>query len=145
MERAPNQHDATIYQRMQAVLNTATHAEARAWFFEHFDVTSYAELAEKYPRGSRERHLLAEFLGFYESAGVLVSRGLLHEDVFFDAPFGLEMVWAKIGTILDEWQAAANDPAVWENVAWLGKRQEIWLKTRWRPKLEAILPDRGPD
>jgi hypothetical protein len=32
MERAPNQHDAAIYQRMQAVLNTATHAEAREWF-----------------------------------------------------------------------------------------------------------------
>lgn len=97
------------------------------------------------PAGEQGAHLLAEFLGFFESAGVLVSRGLLHEDVFFDAPFALELVWAKIGTILDEWQAAAGDPAVWENVAWLGKRNEVWLKTKWRPRLEAIPPDRGPE
>jgi hypothetical protein len=145
MERAPNQHDATLYQGMHALKDTAIQAEARSWFFEHFDATSYAELNEKVPRGSRERHLLAKFLGFYEAAGVLVSHGLVHENVFFDAPFGLEMVWAKIGMILDEWQAAANDPAIWENVAWLGKRQEVWLKTKWRPKLEAIPPDRGPE
>jgi hypothetical protein len=53
-------------------------------------------------------------------------------------------VWSKIGSILDEWQAAAGDPAVWENVAWLGKRNEVWNETKWRPKLEAIPPDRGP-
>ena len=75
---------------------------------------------------------------------MLVSRGLLHEDVFFDAPFALELAWAKIGPILDQWQAAANDPGVWENVAWLGKRNEVWRQTKWRPKLEAIPPDRGP-
>ena len=63
-------------------------------------------------------------------AGVLVSRGLLHEVVFFDAPFALELAWAKIGPILDQWQAAANDPGGWENVAWLGKRNEVWRQTK---------------
>jgi hypothetical protein len=42
--------------------------------FENFAAASYAELQERHPPGSRERHLLAEFLGFSESAGVLVSR-----------------------------------------------------------------------
>jgi hypothetical protein len=31
---------------------------------------------------------------------VLVLRELLHENVFFDAPFALEGMWAKIGPIL---------------------------------------------
>jgi hypothetical protein len=145
MERIPNQDDAMLYQRLHALKDTAVQAEARAWFFENFDAASYAELEERYPRGSRARHLLAEFLGFFEGAGVLVSRGLLHEDVFFDAPFALELVWDKIGSILNEWQAAAGDPGVWENVAWLGKRNEVWREPKWRPKLEAIPPHRGPD
>ena len=62
MERLPNQHVA-LYQRMHALKDTAVQAEARVWFFEHFDATAYAELEERYPRGSKERHLLAEFLG----------------------------------------------------------------------------------
>ena len=76
---------------------------------------------------------------------MLVSRGLLHEDVFFDAPFAFELVWRRIGTILDEWQAAVQDPAAWENVAWLGKRYEVWSKTAWRLKIEAVPPERGPE
>jgi hypothetical protein len=143
--RPPNQDDAALYLRLHALKDTHVQAEARAWFFEKFDATSYEELQERVPRGSHERHLLAEFLGFYEGAGVLVSRGLLHEDVYFDAPFAFELVWRRIGPILEQWQAAAGDPAAWENVAWLGKRYETWSKTTWRSKLEAVPPDRGPE
>jgi hypothetical protein len=50
---------------MHALKDTAVQAEARAWFFEHFEAATYAELEERYPRGSRGRHLLAEFLGFF--------------------------------------------------------------------------------
>ena len=69
MERDPNQGDAALYQRLHALKDTAVQAEARAWFFEHFDAATYAELNERYPRGSTERHLLAEFLGFFEGRG----------------------------------------------------------------------------
>jgi len=110
---------------------------------KHFDASSLAELNERYPRGSRERHLFAEFLGFYEGAGVLVSRGLLHDDVYFDAPFALELVWPKVGSIIDEMREQL-DPAAWENVAWLAKRYEAWSKTKWQSKLEATPAERGP-
>ena len=71
-------------------------------FLERLEATSLDELNERYPRGSRERQLFAEFLGFYEGAGVLISRALLHEDVYFDAPFTLTVVWPKVQTIVDE-------------------------------------------
>jgi hypothetical protein len=101
------------------------------------------ELNEKHPRGSVERDQLANVLGFFESAGVLVSRGLLHEDVFFDAPFALEVLWPKVQTLIEEWQAT-DDKAAWENVYWLGRRYEIWREQQWKPKLELAPPDRGP-
>jgi hypothetical protein len=141
--RSPNHDDAALYLRLHALKDTAVQAEARAWFFEHFEAASYSDLQQRYPPGSRERHLLSEFLGFYEGAGVLVSRGLLHEDVYFDAPFALELVWEKIGPLMDEWQAAGG-PAAWENVVWLGRRYDEWSKKRWRPKMEAVPPKRGP-
>jgi len=141
--RDAHQEDAALYLRLHALKDTAVQAEARAWFFEHFDASSLAELNERYPRGSRERHLFAEFLGFYEGAGVLVSRGLLHDDVYFDAPFALELVWPKVGSIIDEMREQL-DPAAWENVAWLAKRYEAWSKTKWQSKLEATPAERGP-
>lgn len=144
MDRQPNQQDAALYQRCFSLFQSGVAAEARAWFFEHFEATSYEDLQARYPAGTKERHLLAEFLGFYESSGILVSRGLLHEDVFFDAPFALELVWARISPIIEEWQMAAGDPGIWENVAWLGKRYQAWRDTNWRPKIEAIPPQQGP-
>ena len=142
--RPPNQQDVTLYLRLHALKDTPVQAEARAWFFQSFEAASYEELRERYPPGSRERHMLSEFLGFFEGSGVLVSRGLLHEDVYFDAPFAFELVWEKIGPLLEDWQAASG-AAAWENVGWLGKRYDVWSKTRWRAKLEAIPPDHGPE
>jgi hypothetical protein len=141
--RAPNQVDAALYLRLHALKDTAAQAEARAWFFESFDAESLDELDERHPRGSRERHLFAELLGFYEGAGVLVSRGLLHEDVYFDAPFALELVWPRVGAIIDEMQEKLH-PAAWENVAWLARRYDVWSRERWQAKLEAIPPEQGP-
>jgi hypothetical protein len=141
--RAPNQEDAALYVRLHALKDTPIQAEARAWFFEAFDATSLEELDARCPRGSHERHLFTEFLGFYEGIGVLVSRGLLHEDVYFDGPFALEIVWSRLGPIIGEMQEQV-DPAAWENVAWLGKRYERWLRSRWRPKLVAVPPEVDP-
>jgi hypothetical protein len=141
--REPNQDDAALYLRLHALKDTGVQAEARAWFFEAFEAATLEELDARYPRGSHDRHLFMEFLGFYEAAGVLVSRGLLHEDVYFDAPFAFEIVWASVGPIIGEMQEQI-DPAAWENVAWLGRRYETWLRSRWRPKLVAVPPDRDP-
>ena len=142
--RAPNQDDATLYLRLHALKDTPIQAQAREWFFESFDAASFGEVQRRYPPGSHERHLLAEFLGFFEAAGVLVSRGLLHEDVFFDAPFALDAVWRKLEPIISQWQRAAGEPAVWENVEWLCRRYEVWTTSTWRHKLKAVPPEQGP-
>jgi len=141
LTRDPNQEDAALYLRIWSLKDTAVQAEARAWFFERFAASTLDEFDERSPRGSRERHLFAEFLGFYEGAGVLVSRGLLHEDVYFDAPFALELVWPKVSAIVEAMQE--HDPAAWENVAWLAKRYEAWRDTRWRAKLDARPPEQS--
>ena len=90
------------------------------------------------------RNLLFNVLAFYEGAAVLVSRGLLHEDVFFDSPFGFELLWPLVSPLIGEWQQAANDPAVWENVQWLGKRYEWWHEHVWKPKLQSTPPQPEP-
>jgi len=140
----PTGQDALLYTQLLAITQTEHHARARRWVQFDFDAGSYRELEQKYPPGSEERDRLVVVMGFYESAGVLVSRGLLHEDVFFDAPYNFDTVWPKLKAIVSEWQAAAEDPAVWENFNWLGLRYDAWLRERWQSKLEMIPPDRSP-
>jgi len=138
----PTADDARLYLQLLDLTQHGLQVEARRWFFWEFAADSYDDLRERYPAGSRQRDLLFNVLGFYESTGVLVSRGLLNEDVFFDAPFGFELLWERIRGILPAWQEAGG-PAVWENVRWLGERFDAWREHVWRPKVEAVPPD-GP-
>jgi hypothetical protein len=140
----PTHDDAALFLKLLEITQLPTHSEARRWVLTEFSAGSHGELDSKYPSGSPERAHLTNVLGFFESAGVLVSRGLLHEDVFFDAPFAFDGLWPKIGPLLDDWQKQAGDPAIWENVAWLGLRYEQWRENRWRPKLEMAPPDKAP-
>jgi hypothetical protein len=119
--------------------------DARRWLLTDFSASSAKELDQKYPAGGDERAGLTNIIGFFEAAGVLVSRGLLHEDVFFDAPFALGAIWPRLKPILEEWRAASEDPAELENFYWLGRRYEVWREKRWKPKLEAFPPDEEPN
>jgi hypothetical protein len=140
----PTGRDAELYVKLLGITQSDPHAAADAWVNYEFQAASHAELEEKYKPGSEERQKLVLVMGFYEAAGVLVSRGLLHEDVFFDSPFHFGNHWPKLRTIIEEWQKAADNPDVWENFYWLGLRFEAWRKDRWKAKLELVPPDRGP-
>jgi hypothetical protein len=50
--RLPTQDDATLYLRLHALEDTGAHRPRRAWFFQGFDATSYAQLQEGYPPGA---------------------------------------------------------------------------------------------
>jgi redox-sensitive bicupin YhaK (pirin superfamily) len=54
-----------------------TQTEARRWVFGDFNAKNYEELNSSYAVGSLERTRLTTVMGFFESIGVLVSRGLL--------------------------------------------------------------------
>lgn len=142
---APTSEDAHIYLQLLEMSQQPHFIESRRWVAHEFDAESLKTLDTKYPEGSEERSRVASVLGFYESVGVLVSRGLLHEDLFFDSPLGLEHVWARAELLVLNWQKSAGDAAIFENLAWLAHRYQNWRATAWRPKSEAIPIDRPPN
>ncbi len=141
----PTREDAGIYIKLLDISQSGAQAEARRWVLGDFKCASYEELNAKHAVGSVERTYLTSVMAFFESVGVLVSRGLLNEDVFFDAPLGFEMLWPMVKHIIADWQTGAGDPAAWENVQWLGIRMDSWKEQSWKSKLEAIPPDRPPE
>ena len=140
----PTGHDAAIYVQLLATTQEEYHARARRWVQYEFEAQNFKELEEKYPPKSDQRDRLVTVMAFYESIGVLVSRGLLHEDVFFDGAFAFDTLWPKLKGVVEEWQKAAGNPAAWENFYWLGQRLDVWRRDRWKPKSEMVPPERGP-
>jgi hypothetical protein len=141
----PTREDARLYLQLLEITQGAYQARARRWVIHELDAQTFKELSTKYPPRSEEGQWIVDVLGFFESAGVLVSRGLLHEDVFFDQPFGLEMLWPKFESIVDDWQKSTKDAGTWENLQWLARRHKSWRAKTWKPKSEMAPPDESPE
>ena len=129
--KKPTREDAELLLQLFETFNTPQQNESGMWFTKEFSAKDYEEFKSKYPVGSKEWGRVGDVLGSLEMAGVLISHGLLNENLYFDAS-GVEFIWGKIGHIIPEWQKDAG-PAIWENAAWLAERQKQWKKKVWKP------------
>ena len=128
--------DAQLLLQLARLLQSSDQIEARHWFFSEFAAKDFVEFDQKYPQGSEGRRKVSTVLGFFETAGVLIARGLLNEDLFFDLSFGLGPVYRKVAPIIPGWQKQVGSVALWENLQWLAQRGETWSKTVWKPKVK---------
>jgi hypothetical protein len=130
MKKPTRQDTETLFRLMQTFSTPEDH-EAGLWFDKNFSAKDYAEFKSKYPVGSPEYHHIGHVLAAYEVAGVLISHGLLNENLYFDS-FDVMHTWNKVKDIIPDWQKEAG-PALWENYVWLAKRYQWWLKHVWKP------------
>ena len=101
--------------------------DAFIWMYTQYKANSYEEFKEKYPRGTIERKNFSTVCNFFELCGVLVLRGHLNEDLFFDLGFGLDVIWKKVKPIMDDFRKETS-VRMYENFELLYKRNEEWLE-----------------
>jgi hypothetical protein len=135
----PTKDDAEIFLKMMDSFRTPATEQAMRWFMVEFNADDYNDFMTKYPRESEGYLNIGRILGQFEMAGVLVSHGLLNENLYFDAS-GIGFVWPKLEKIVLGMQKEMG-PALWENAAWLANRQKQWANEVWKPGL-AWKPDR---
>jgi len=131
--------DAEIFLMMMESFRDPRTEEAFRWFTSEFKAKDYKKFKSKYPRRSDGYRNIGRILGNFETAGVLVSHGLLNEDLYFDAS-GIGFVWPMLEDIVTGMRKEMG-PALWENAVWLAGRQKQWAKEVWKPGL-AWKPDR---
>jgi len=125
--------DAEVLLKLLDTLNTPQMQESMTWFGKKFSAKDYKEFKSKYPMGSEGNMHVSQVLGSLELAGVLISHGLLNENLYFDMS-GIEFIWSQLGKIIPGWQKEAG-PTLWENAVWLAARQKKWKKEVWKPGL----------
>lgn len=138
----PTIEDAKLILKLVEIGQSDTQRKAFRWLQKEFSAKDYAEFAQKYPPGSEGLQNVSMVLGFFETAGVLISHGLLNEGLFYDLSFGIDPVWEKVGPILPGWQKATM-PALWENAIWLRRRYVAWRKNVWLPGMKWKSRGRG--
>jgi hypothetical protein len=138
-KKKPTKDDAEIFLMLTQTFRGPESDEAMQWFMSEFNVKDYDDYKSKYPGNSAEHRSIGKILGQFEVAGVLVSQGLINEDLYFDTS-GIGFAWSKLEKVVQGMQKEMG-PALWENAAWLAERQKQWAKDVWKPGL-AWKPDR---
>jgi hypothetical protein len=103
------------------------HRNAILWFLEELDAKDYNEYLEKYPGASSERSYFIAVCGFFELSGVLVSHGLMDQNLYFDI-FNPTPFWNKATPIVEGMRT--KRPHIYENFELLNNKRLSWKKRR---------------
>ena len=103
------------------------HRNAILWFLEELEANDYEEYLEKYSGASSERSHFIAVCGFFELSGVLVSYGLIDQNLYFDI-FNPTPFWNKAKPIVEGMRT--KRPHIYENFELLNNKRLSWTKKR---------------
>lgn len=115
------------------------HRNAILWFLEGLDASDYNEYLEKYSGASSERPYFIGVCGFFELSGVLVSHGLIDQNLYFDM-FNPTPFWNKAKPIVEGMRT--KRPHIYENFESLNNKRLSWTKKRTRNSKSKLLVER---
>ncbi len=104
--------------------------EARAWFLDHFNVSSAEEMMKKYPPGTEESTHIRMTVTYWDMVASIVNRGLIDEDLFFENTGEPWAVWERLRAVVPAWRAAFKNLQVFANLEQLSQRLEAWREKR---------------
>ena len=103
------------------------HRDAILWFLEELNANNYEEYLEKYSGTSSGRSEFIAVCGFFELSGVLVSYGLIDQNLYFDM-FNPTPFWEKAKPIVEGMRN--KRPHIYENFELLNNKRVSWTKKR---------------
>jgi hypothetical protein len=128
MPEQPGRSDVDLLLRILELFLSEPLRKARNFWRTIPEGLTFAELEEKFPRGTEGFEHIDTVLTFWETVGALLEKGLLSEelafDTFLDAP-----PWKKIEAAAVSLREERQDPRELENLEYAYHRSVAW-KTR---------------
>jgi len=125
----PTRQDAQALLTLMDIFLSDSVREARKWWRTLPDGLSLEEFEKRFPRGSEGWEHFSTMAIFWETAGSLMRRGLIDEDLAFDT-FMDAPPWGKVERIIGDRRKREKAPAEGENFEWIAARARIWVKQR---------------
>ena len=105
------------------------HRNARLWFLDGLDAADYHEYTQKYSGASFERSHFIAICGFFELSGVLLDRGLIDQNLYFEI-FNPTPFWNKAKPIIEGMRNGKSDSHYYENFESLNSKRLSWKQKR---------------
>jgi hypothetical protein len=121
--------DVDLLMRIAKLYNTDYDFQATEWFWGSFHEDTIEKFMSKWPQGSREYQFFERFTSKFELAGLLIKKGFLSADLFFDRYGSLWTEWCKCRPIIYGLREKWNEPRYRENFQLLAELGKKWQET----------------
>ena len=130
----PTKEDAQLFIQILGIITQNKElGDAMNWVALELNTKTYEEFKEKHPIGSDGYKKFIAFTAITETIGILVNRGLLSEDLIYDA-WG-DLFWKKTEVIVHGMREEMQIPRLNENYEVMAKGYPEWAE-RNPPKLK---------
>ena len=133
MRNNPRSNNADILLKLYEIYDK--HRDAILWFLEELDANNYEEYLKKYSGTTSGRSEFIAVCGFFELSGVLVSYGLIDQNLYFDM-FNPTPFWEKAKSIVQGMRD--KRPHIYEKFELLNNNRLSWTKKRDKTKKETL-------
>ena len=124
----PSHEDARLILQLYDARREETLRKARAWFAQHFHVTTLESLQALCPPGSDQNTYFRMVVTYWEMAASFVASGVLNKELFFQSNQELLLVWSRVHGVVSEMRVAYRNPNSWKNLEAVGKAYIEYLE-----------------
>jgi hypothetical protein len=100
---------------------------ARAWFVANFHAQTFSEAMEKFPAGSEQNAYFRMVASYWEMAASFVTRGVLHEELFFENNGEMLFVWERAKNVILDFRKVRKNPTLYRNLEKAASKHIEWM------------------
>ena len=131
--------DADLIMKLYDMRREERLRAARAWFMANVNVKSAAEVMEKFPAGSDHNAYFRMVIGYWDMAASFVTRGVVHEELFFENSTEMLAVWLRASGFIEDVRKIRNNPSFFLNLEKAAKKQIEWMNKNAPGAYESLL------
>lgn len=130
MDRQPTHEDANLILRLFELRREPRMREARRWFTASFHARTFEDFLRVCPPGSEEHASFRMVATYWEMVASFITRGVLHEEIFFDSGQEMLLVWERVRDLVPEARSRQKNPKAWTNLEQVATRFQAWWHER---------------
>jgi len=135
----PRYEDAELLLRLYELRREPELRRARAYMISEFNASSWEDIRPHYLTGDEIDRHFRMVSTYWDMVAVFVNRGLIDEDLFFDATGEDIVVWKKVAAVVPGAREHIRPTYLW-NLERMAKRHMAWREATY-PTVEHVIAE----
>jgi hypothetical protein len=130
--------DVDLILRLYEMRRESKLREARDWFGQSFKVKTLDEFNQLCPLGSQTNAYYRMVVSYWEMVASFITKGVLHQELFFESGGELLFVWERIRDVLPASRQANKNPRNLKNLEQVAEAYIQWFNEQAPGSYEAF-------